>query len=66
MDDRPGACEICEGCLDPRKFPNVTRGQTVCTACSEVLQREAMLQKGQELDDFRYHWNGRKFVAVEL
>jgi len=25
-----------------------------------------MLQKGQELDDFRYHWNGRKFVAVEL
>jgi hypothetical protein len=31
-----------------------------------LLRMRAMLQKGQELDDFRYHWNGRKFVAVEL
>lgn len=43
-EESPGACEICEGCLDPRKFPNVTRGQTVCTACSEVLQRKALLR----------------------
>lgn len=34
-------CEMCKGPLNQRKFPNVTHGRTVCTACSEVLQARA-------------------------
>lgn len=30
-----------------------------------ILMR-TMLQKGQDLNDYRYHWDGRKFAAVEL